>query len=122
MDRLGDVTQLRSLANCGHVVQQDEDLLQIDWEGYEWTEADELYHTVWNSVDGVETIAAPLTGRIVRVTNSDESIIDEDAAWVEMDCDDEDVIKAAANWMDEFSYHQWVKTLSPGKFSDDHAA
>eukprot|EP00977_Amphora_coffeiformis_P009591 scaffold2209_cov168-Amphora_coffeaeformis.AAC.5 len=121
MDRLGDVTQVTCLVDSKDaIVQQGQDLLRLNWEGYNWTEADELYHTVWESIEGVETIASPLTGSLVRVVDSSDqaTVVDEDIAWVEMECDHHDVINAASSWLDQGSYHRWVETLLPSKFSD----
>jgi len=124
MDRLGDITKVTCLVDCkdskNAFVEQGRELLRVDWEGYEWTEADELYHTVWESVDGVETIASPITGNLVNVIDpsNDAIIVDEDIAWVEMECNHGDVINTATSWLDQASYHRWVKTLAPSKFSD----
>ena len=120
MDQLGDITHLGCLAH-NDKVQQDQDLLRVHWEGYEWTEADELYHTVWQCVEGEEIISSPVAGKLVRVVNSKEYQVDEDITWVEMECSENDLSRAAANWVDEASYYRWIKTLAPGKFSDNVA-
>lgn len=130
MDRLGDVTKLTSLEKINSRVQQGQDLLQVHWEGYQWSEADELYHTVWETVEGIETLQSPVTGKLLSVVNNNDKsnkenensndavIIDEDITWAELECEHNDVINAAAGWMDESSYQRWVKTLAPSKFSD----
>lgn len=130
MDRLGDIVQLQSLvalpsdstiSTNAAVIVQGQDLLKVHWEGYEWTEADELYHTVWESIEGVETVQAPVTGKFLHVatksTHDETVIIDEDSVWVEQECRQEDLVRAAASWTDETAYLKWVETLSPGRFA-----
>lgn len=125
MDRLGDITKLtcfvdddKSNQEVPSVVQQGQDLFRVHWEGYEWTEADELYHTVWDSVEGEECITSPVTGKLIHVVNSEESVVDEEISWAEMECKDHDLLQAAANWVDEGSYNRWINRLAPSKFSD----
>ena len=118
MDRLGDITKLERLVDKNNHARQGHDVLAVAWEGYEWTEADELYHTVWESVEGIERIASPVTGRLVHVADSDTSVIDEDIIWAEVECQADDVARAAAHWVDESAYLEWVNTLGPSKFSD----
>ena len=122
MDRLGDITKLACLVRPGEQVRQGQSLLHVHWEGYKWTEADELYHTVWESVEGRETIVSPISGRLINVVNDEETIVDEDVAWAEFECRDEDVMSVAAtSWVDESSYLRWVETLQWSKFSDEAA-
>lgn len=132
MDRLGDVTHLASLVepslevyngqtSTTTVVQQGQDVLRVCWEGYEWTAADELYHTIWQSIEGTQVITSPVTGKVVHVVDSETTVVDEDIAWVEMECHEQDVLHAATRWVDEASYKRWIKTLVPSKFSDQVA-
>ena len=42
-------------------------LLRLDWEGYGQTEGDELYHTVWNNIEGSFDLRLPFAcERVVR--------------------------------------------------------
>ena len=126
MDRLGDVTKVTSLIDSHpsrrSVMLQGQDLLHVHWEGYNWTEADELYHTVWESVEGTENIAVPVTGEIVHIIDSSKTVVDEDVVWVEMKCREHDLIQAAVQWTnDEALYERLIQTLAPSKFSDQTA-
>ena len=46
-------------------VQKGDTLLTFDWEGYKRTEADELYHAVWDSTSGSYQFKSPLAGAVV---------------------------------------------------------
>jgi hypothetical protein len=118
MDRLGDITQIQSLYELNDHILQGQEFLRVRWEGYNWTEADELYHTVWETVEGEESILSPVTGNVVSIANSDYSIIDEDIPWAELECDEHDLLREAASWVDETAYQEWANTLAPSRFDD----
>ena len=121
MDRLGDITKLKRHVELNDEVRQWQTFLSVEWEGYNWTAADELYHTVWESVEGEEGISSPVSGKVIRIVDSDKTIVDEDVAWAELECQEADLLRDAASWVDEPSYQKWVETLAPSRFSDQVA-
>ena len=47
-------------------VDRHETLVAFKWEGYRTTGADELYHCVWESMEGTLKMKAPISGEICR--------------------------------------------------------
>lgn len=60
---IGDVTSM-STAPLGGAVSPTSALANISWEGYGWTEGDELYHTVWRNISGTTPLSLPFSARV----------------------------------------------------------
>ena len=60
---IGDVTSM-STAPLGEAVAPASALADIHWDGYGWTEGDELYHTVWHNVSGTTPLSLPFPARV----------------------------------------------------------
>jgi len=128
LENIGDVTavelvkdDLRKawMASKNATVKAGEELVTLQWEGYTQTTADELYHTVWESVEGTEAITSPVTGEIVHTVNiENEGEIDEETVLVDIACTATDLDQAASHWVDEMEYEKTLRSATPGKFSD----
>jgi len=63
-NEIGDVEQIEF--TTGDFKSADV-LCTLDWTGFKITEADELYHTIWENAEGKREISLPLDGRILEV-------------------------------------------------------
>jgi hypothetical protein len=134
LDDLGDVTSVLQAhafknnntttnsalqQNPSAIVFAGQDLIRIHWEGYAQTSADELYHTVWDTIEGVETFPSPVSGQIEHIVdNVDQEEVDEDTVLVELSCDEASLQQAAAGWIEEKEYLDIIQRQSRGKFAD----
>jgi hypothetical protein len=101
------------------VVVAGQDLIRIHWEGYAQTTADELYHTVWETIEGVQTFPSPVSGQIEHIfDNVDQEEVDEETVLVEVSCNEASLQQAAIGWIEEKEYLDIIQRQSPGKFSD----
>eukprot|EP00978_Attheya_sp_CCMP212_P001176 scaffold2447_cov53-Attheya_sp.AAC.4 len=82
LDDIGDVLSMDSLlsssaannndmsndnANEGIVVERGQTMMEIKWDGHAITSADELYHTVWENIEGMTPIQSPVSGLLQKV-------------------------------------------------------
>jgi glycine cleavage system H lipoate-binding protein len=118
LDHLGDITAVNIVQPERKEKSAGEDLLHLNWEGYEWTEADELYHTVWNSVEGVETLVSPVSGQVVASVDVEKEGVYDDTVLVELACHETDLEAAMKTLVDEQSYNKIVLQQVAGKFAD----
>jgi hypothetical protein len=132
LDDLGDVTsvlQAQAFKNTTNneitsknpsaIVVAGQDLIQIHWEGYAQTSADELYHTVWDTIEGVQTFPSPVSGQIEHIVdNVDQEEVDEETVLVELSCDEASLQQAAIGWIEEKEYLDIIQRQSRGKFAD----
>jgi len=49
LDEFGEPGRMMGTAPVGEMLSKGDTVLQIDWEGYQRTASDELYHAVWVS-------------------------------------------------------------------------
>ena len=100
-------------------IQAGEELVSLQWEGYSRTAADELYHTVWESVEGTEIIRSPVTGRILQTVDvEEEGEIDDETVLAEIACTEVELGKAARRWIEEVEYDAFLQKTPPGKFAE----
>lgn len=48
----GEVTCAEKLCKIGDILTTEQDVVSIRWEGFKISDGDELYHTVWENVEG----------------------------------------------------------------------
>lgn len=70
LDDMAEVLAWRKLTPAGHHVEAGTPLASLDWYGYHISEADELYHTTWDAVEGTSFLSSPIPGTFDRI-NSD---------------------------------------------------
>lgn len=87
--------------------------------GYTHTSADEMYHTVWETVEGSKTIPSPVAGHVFSIVdNVEQEEVDEDTVLVEVSCDEASLREAAGEWVEQDEYENRLHRQSPGKFDD----
>jgi hypothetical protein len=62
---VGEVTSWRGTESLGEKVDPGTTILELDWHGYHISDADELYHTVWDAVEGTASIQCPFPGSAI---------------------------------------------------------
>merc|ERR1712129_175737 len=53
---------VKSMVTKESKIDEGKMLVQIEWEGQSITSADELYHTVWETYEGMTCIQSPVSG------------------------------------------------------------
>jgi hypothetical protein len=66
---IGDISKLTPLYSIGSEVLKEETVLDIEWDGHLITSADELYHTVWQTISDNTRIKSPFEGKIEWYNN-----------------------------------------------------
>jgi len=66
LDSIGDVHKADVVSNEGTLSSPGAPLLNLHWEGFLITAADELYHTKWANATGVEKLTLPFAARILQ--------------------------------------------------------
>lgn len=125
LEEIGDVIALRRYFQSSsnepeqQKVKAGENILAIDFEGHSITNADELYHTVWETFEGTKVIKSPIDG-IVEDIHLGDTLLDEESILVRLQTS-LDVLERATSkdiLMKELDYARVLKTLSPGMFGD----
>lgn len=114
-----DIGDVQSIALCSdsQVIRKGQDLLRVSWEGHAISEADELYHTTWETVEGFTMIKAPLTGEI-KETDVDKPWIDSDDALLSMTATENALFSAFSHLVCEDSYNKIIQNMPPGRFAE----
>jgi hypothetical protein len=130
LDHLGDVTAIERVSSTSTTaVTAGDTLLQIQWEGYTHTAADELYHTVWESIEGTTVLQSPVTGTLMvggcgpdndEYQYEDPTVmqVDDDTVLAQLCCTHQDLTAAAHEWVDQDAYERFVATQGAGRFAD----
>ena len=66
LEELGDIESIDGPVARASLVKAGEPLVSLEWSGFKITEADELYHTVWENVEGVKQISLPVDASILE--------------------------------------------------------
>jgi len=121
LDHIGDITKITRTIDGRSVVHAGEEVLKIEWDGFARTECDELYHSVWDSIEGEHSVTSPIAGTITDVFDDTHVDIDEDTVLVLLHCDGkpEDVVaNAGTEWLDHRQYEARIKQQELGIFSE----
>ena len=83
LEDVGDINTITSITKYAKVNAGD-DVVEIEWDGHVHSEADELYHAVWETFTKATTISSPISG-IIRDINvvdrpSIHTVVDEETA------------------------------------------
>jgi len=114
LDRLGDVTKIVTSSTFGDGLWLEcgDTLLSIEWEGHCISSADELYHTVWDNVEGSTPIVAPLSCRLVGAMSDDDEM---DFNTTEMD--EDDVVATLEATADEWQRQAAARLISMNEYN-----
>ena len=115
VEDIGDVQSIALQPNAN--VRKGQDLLRVLWEGHSISEADELYHTTWETVEGFTMIKSPMTGTI-QETDIEKPWIDADDALVSMEATEKALFTAFSHLVCEDSYNKIIQNMPPGRFAE----
>eukprot|EP00814_Leptocylindrus_danicus_P011961 CAMPEP_0116031414 /NCGR_PEP_ID=MMETSP0321-20121206/17492_1 /TAXON_ID=163516 /ORGANISM="Leptocylindrus danicus var. danicus, Strain B650" /LENGTH=221 /DNA_ID=CAMNT_0003506519 /DNA_START=244 /DNA_END=906 /DNA_ORIENTATION=- len=118
LDDIGDINSIivrRRRNSADLVVKRHETVLDVHWDGHIITTADELYHTVWENVEGVTSIQTPIAGTAVVFMNDGGSVapsttshsrrrsivVDEDTVLVRILVDGEDDVRECFGFVND---------------------
>jgi glycine cleavage system H lipoate-binding protein len=117
LEDIGDVLTVTEICSKGSIVEAGSPILKLDWDGHLITSADELYHTVWETIEGETVIHSPLQGTVEFIETHPG--IEEEDVLVSISTVHDSLQRAIANLMDEEEYNEHVRTLSSGTFGRD---
>ena len=113
---IGDVVAITAKAKPGDVVTAYASLVQIDWDAFQISDGDELYHTTWANVEGEAMLKAPWYGVIAAVNIPTVSIAggaDLDSLTIEMEA-----MELPKHLVNEVSY---LEQCGVGRFGSEDA-
>jgi hypothetical protein len=105
-------------------VKYGDEILKVHWDGHLITRADELYHTVWDTVSDTTSVRAPLDGILCDINEikghpNDDYDMDSQTPlftlWTDHDC----IQQSLSRMMVEEEYNDYVTNhLDKGRFFD----
>ena len=121
---VGSVVEVQTLAAPNQLVNVDQPLLRIEWEGHTISDADELYHTKWGVVQGSTLVRAPMAGLLKSILQPEEllrqGLLGPDIVVANMHID-RPSLQQAQDLVDESTYSKYCSSLQPGRFANDTA-
>mmetsp|Transcript_20249 Transcript_20249/g.26750 ORF Transcript_20249/g.26750 Transcript_20249/m.26750 type:complete len:184 (+) Transcript_20249:247-798(+) len=67
LNNLGSINKISPLVEVGRVVDPSKPVCELEWDGFQISAADELYHTIWENASGTWTVSSfPLPTRLLR--------------------------------------------------------
>ena len=119
---IGDVTAIKGVqTNNGWFAKEGDSLVVIDWDAHIISSADELYHTVWETVTEQTTLRSPVSGVVEKINaiNTLKEDLDEDTVLARIKVDSESLHLSDEHLMGEDAYKEYLATIPPGKFSEE---
>lgn len=122
LDDIGDITKI--LPQCGPkgtLIKQGQELVKIEWDAHVITTADELYHAVWENVNGVFSISSAVDGILAAAIPASVTFIDDTDVMATIATSKESMARAIRqhSLVDETTYHRMISRQSPGQFQDE---
>lgn len=134
LDDIGDVTSIHRPKFCNNIhnnkshYRRGEELLQIHFDGYSVTCADELYHSVWESYSDSISVQSPVSGKIVDTKKADiifkflqRDGIDEETVLIEMMTTEEEwkIFCLQNCFVNRKEYLKIIQKIPQGTFYDE---
>mmetsp|Transcript_37727 Transcript_37727/g.52391 ORF Transcript_37727/g.52391 Transcript_37727/m.52391 type:complete len:198 (+) Transcript_37727:255-848(+) len=87
LDRVGDVHRVEVLSEVGRLHPKHATLLNLHWEGFMITAADELYHTQWANATGTHQLDLPFAARVLQfnepvVSSPAKKLSEREESWL----------------------------------------
>jgi hypothetical protein len=111
-----------SVANTVVWYPSGQEFLRIEWDGFYRSEADELYHAVWDTIEGSTVLRCPVAGHVALLCCAMPlQILDETSVVAHVYCTNESLQQAIPSWMDASSYLEYtLEHVERGKFAESH--
>ena len=93
--------------------------MEINWDAHLITVADEIYHTVWETISESTMIKSPLSGIIEEINTSDVHL-DSNTNLFTLRTDESSLQTqvALSDAMNQDEYTQFIQSTERGKFHD----
>ena len=93
--------------------------MEINWDAHLITVADELYHTVWETISESTMIKSPLSGILEEINTSDVHL-DSNTNLFSVRTDESSLQTqvAVSDAMNQDEYTQFIQSTERGKFYD----
>ena len=104
LEQIGDITFLRRLAQPerGTVLAAGSPLVEVGWDGHRISNADELYHTIYEYVEGSTVVSAPASAGAVRLLAAAAEIeppaVEDDEIGPDTPLAEFELLDGAAGW------------------------
>jgi hypothetical protein len=96
-----------------------QEFLHVEWDGFYRSEADELYHAVWDTIEGSTVLRTPVAGHVALMRSVPEQQLDETSVVAHMYCTNKSLQEAISLWMDAPSYLDYtLEQKERGKFAE----
>lgn len=125
LEDIGDINTITSKYNAqdSQRINFGDEIIEIEWDGHVHTEADELYHAVWETFTNATIIPSPISGVIRNVHVVDRpsihTVVDEETTLFTVEIDKKSFEKLPDTFVDEKTYDKHVERLPRGTFFDD---
>jgi hypothetical protein len=118
-DKVG-LSKAGSVANNNAWYHSGQEFLRVEWDGFYRSEADELYHAVWDSIEGSTALRCPVAGHLALVYSLPQQL-DEASVVAHVYCTNESLQQAIPLWMDAPTYLDYtLEHEDRGKFAESH--
>jgi hypothetical protein len=108
IDDIGSVIKYSLLSTPPPIqIQSQDTVISFNWEGYQRTEADELYHAVWETAEGTYELRSPLSGTISKYNEPELECPSEDD-WLFEITIDENRKEDFNNFVNEEQYDRMI--------------
>lgn len=114
-DDAGDLRTVTTDVEVGAFVRANQTLVRAEWDAFKISDGDELYHTIWESVEGEIALRSPFNATVVAVnsaTLSDPASVGPDDWLVEL----APLPDTLLDVLDEKSY---LAQCGAGQFADE---
>lgn len=127
LEDIGDINTITSTKfnniDVDKKINVGDDIVEIEWDGHVHSEADELYHAVWETFTNATIVSSPISG-IIRDINvvdrpSIHTVVDEDTTLFSVEVDNDSYRNLSNNFLSEDMYLKLIKRLPRGMFHDD---
>ena len=125
LEDIGDINIITSKFNVQDTqrINAGDDIVEIEWDGHVHTEADELYHAVWETFTKATIIPSPISGIIRNVQVVDRpsihTVVDDETTLFSVEMDKSSFDNLSDTFVNEESYDKHVEKLPRGTFYDD---
>jgi hypothetical protein len=126
IEDIGDINTITSAQTIkkNKEIKVGETVMEIEWDGHARSEADELYHAVWETFTRVTKIISPLNGIVQNVKSikfpSIHNSIDDNTALYTIETDNDSLMSAVNDFVSKDAYRCFVQKHPRGMFHDQN--
>ena len=116
VEQLGSVSRVDKCLEVGDKVEPGNTLITLSWEGYKRTAADELYHAVWDSIEGTTALRSPIHCTLTGLNDLEglleaQGPLNDEDVWLCEVAFEEHALSNSQSLLDEDRYNKWESEL-----------